>query len=458
MYSGKPGIRRRALDWEDSTLWLSSRVQFRTQIVFRGGLKYGTEMIGKQVSFVRGPRVVRMTKWGEAGCDRKRRLVECQKEGSWNSPNEGPSRCLVSSLPMESEKGLAIREPVKHPGIIPLFSDCPQPLKTEDGAQAPTTEIGNILDNAEEFILDVTSLVFSVELPKAVKCVGDALPDPTNPNNRRRARLVYLPDPSNEFVERCSRSVPEQFQNVCFKSPAAAVTCVSLRISWNASHSNFVARVKKPSISGIPVVNGASLRANPSSIRRRVYPPHNLIGGWKKCRNSKYGMDIGRVAMSKKTNWLERHRRRRIDEILSRVLPDSVMFQRREDTMPKERELETQRSTAETIIEEEMEAMKFAEKEAEKGRQPALTDPTGYRSVVRQLGALSTHPQLQLQQNQKRFRVRSAYMAFEERRLAKLGSQYPLLSFSQLKRLVRKDWLSSPQNPVNRKERDETEN
>uniref|UniRef100_A0A183BLH3 NET domain-containing protein n=1 Tax=Globodera pallida TaxID=36090 RepID=A0A183BLH3_GLOPA len=46
-------------------------------------------------------------------------------------------------------------------------------------------------------------------------------------------------------------------------------------------------------------------------------------------------------------------------------------------------------------------------------------------------------------------RVRAAFTAFEERRLAELKEERPTLRLSQLKQLVKKEWLKSVENPLN---------
>jgi len=46
-------------------------------------------------------------------------------------------------------------------------------------------------------------------------------------------------------------------------------------------------------------------------------------------------------------------------------------------------------------------------------------------------------------------RVRAAYLAYEERRLAQVKTDYPNLRLSQLKQIIKKDWNKSPDNPLN---------
>lgn len=46
-------------------------------------------------------------------------------------------------------------------------------------------------------------------------------------------------------------------------------------------------------------------------------------------------------------------------------------------------------------------------------------------------------------------RMRAAYAAFEERRLPELKVEKPTLRLSQLKQLLKKEWMKSPENPLN---------
>ncbi|XP_026492732.1 coiled-coil domain-containing protein 124 [Vanessa tameamea] len=48
-------------------------------------------------------------------------------------------------------------------------------------------------------------------------------------------------------------------------------------------------------------------------------------------------------------------------------------------------------------------------------------------------------------------RLKAAYTAFEEVTLPRLKAENPTLRLSQLKQMLRKEWLKSPQNPLNQK-------
>ena len=46
-------------------------------------------------------------------------------------------------------------------------------------------------------------------------------------------------------------------------------------------------------------------------------------------------------------------------------------------------------------------------------------------------------------------RMRAAYNAFEERELPRLKQENPNMRLSQLKQLLKKEWMKSPENPMN---------
>lgn len=46
-------------------------------------------------------------------------------------------------------------------------------------------------------------------------------------------------------------------------------------------------------------------------------------------------------------------------------------------------------------------------------------------------------------------RMRAAYNAFEEHELPKLKTENPNMRLSQLKQLLKKEWMKSPENPMN---------
>ncbi|GIX97606.1 coiled-coil domain-containing protein 124-B [Caerostris extrusa] len=48
-------------------------------------------------------------------------------------------------------------------------------------------------------------------------------------------------------------------------------------------------------------------------------------------------------------------------------------------------------------------------------------------------------------------RVKAAYQAFEDRNLPLLKAENPNLRLSQLKQMLKKDWMKSPENPLNQR-------
>lgn len=48
-------------------------------------------------------------------------------------------------------------------------------------------------------------------------------------------------------------------------------------------------------------------------------------------------------------------------------------------------------------------------------------------------------------------RMRAAFSAFEEAQLPRLKQENPNMRLSQLKQLLKKEWLRSPENPMNQR-------
>lgn len=48
-------------------------------------------------------------------------------------------------------------------------------------------------------------------------------------------------------------------------------------------------------------------------------------------------------------------------------------------------------------------------------------------------------------------RVKAAYASFEERMMPMIKEQNPTLRLSQLKQILKKEWMKSPENPLNQK-------
>ena len=46
-------------------------------------------------------------------------------------------------------------------------------------------------------------------------------------------------------------------------------------------------------------------------------------------------------------------------------------------------------------------------------------------------------------------RMKAAYAAFEEKELPRLKQENPNMRLSQIKQMLRKDWMKSPENPLN---------
>ena len=69
------------------------------------------------------------------------------------------------------------------------------------------------------------------------------------------------------------------------------------------------------------------------------------------------------------------------------------------------------------------------------------------RTVDEAIVVLSVGPGAQEKHPERR--VKAAYAAYEERELPRLKEENPNLRMSQLKQLLRKEWMKSPENPMN---------
>jgi hypothetical protein len=48
-------------------------------------------------------------------------------------------------------------------------------------------------------------------------------------------------------------------------------------------------------------------------------------------------------------------------------------------------------------------------------------------------------------------RLKAAFTAFEEENMSRIKSENPTLRMSQLKQILRKEWMKSPENPLNQR-------
>ncbi|NXI75221.1 C124A protein, partial [Rhipidura dahli] len=70
------------------------------------------------------------------------------------------------------------------------------------------------------------------------------------------------------------------------------------------------------------------------------------------------------------------------------------------------------------------------------------------RSIEDAIAALSVS---QAQERHPERRLRAAFAAFEELRLPRLKQENPNMRLSQLRQLLRKEWMKSPENPMNQR-------
>ena len=70
------------------------------------------------------------------------------------------------------------------------------------------------------------------------------------------------------------------------------------------------------------------------------------------------------------------------------------------------------------------------------------------RTVDEAIDMLTVSTQEKVDKNPER-RLKAAYTTFEERELPRLKAENPNLRQSQVKQLLRKQWMRSPENPMN---------
>lgn len=77
---------------------------------------------------------------------------------------------------------------------------------------------------------------------------------------------------------------------------------------------------------------------------------------------------------------------------------------------------------------------------AEQGHHDASTVDEALLVLSTKQMSLEKHPEK---------RMKAAYTEFEERELPRLKEEYPNLRLSQLKQRIKKEWMKSPDNPMN---------
>ncbi len=80
-------------------------------------------------------------------------------------------------------------------------------------------------------------------------------------------------------------------------------------------------------------------------------------------------------------------------------------------------------------------------------RQRQLEGEVDAQTVDEAIAVLSETPPSVDRHPEKR--MKAAFLAFEERELPRLKAENPNLRLSQLKQMLRKDWMKSPENPMN---------
>lgn len=80
-------------------------------------------------------------------------------------------------------------------------------------------------------------------------------------------------------------------------------------------------------------------------------------------------------------------------------------------------------------------------------RQRQMSGETDARTVDEAIAVLSLSKEIPDKHPEKR--LKAAYAAFEERELPRLREENAHLRMSQVRQLLRKEWMKSPDNPLN---------
>lgn len=152
--------------------------------------------------------------------------------------------------------------------------------------------------------------------------------------------------------------------------------------------------------------------------------------------------------------------------------------QRKEDRDKKKNEQQERKAALKQMYDEEMNSIKSAKPRIEKVTRADITSLAEKQKAVKDTGDVLLHEK-PLEENVNRLvvegeearsveeaiavlsmkegpvdrhperRAKAAYEAYETRRLPELKAENPNLRLSQLKQMIRKDWLKSPENPLN---------
>ncbi|KAL3117218.1 hypothetical protein niasHT_007621 [Heterodera trifolii] len=119
----------------------------------------------------------------------------------------------------------------------------------------------------------------------------------------------------------------------------------------------------------------------------------------------------------------------------------------------KERQIEEMRrkeAEKERLLEQKKIVVQDESETLEENVNRMTIEGQSARTVEEAISVLKqTTEQQQQQDRHPEKRVRAAYAAFEERRLAELKQEKPTLRLSQLKQLVKREWMKSAENPLN---------
>ncbi|XP_045446831.1 coiled-coil domain-containing protein 124 [Melitaea cinxia] len=131
-----------------------------------------------------------------------------------------------------------------------------------------------------------------------------------------------------------------------------------------------------------------------------------------------------------------------MESIKSKVAPPPPKITRAHITMMKEKTIkqEAEKPIPSKVVVEEPPLVENLNRLQIDGEVAQSVDEA--LSILSDKNEVDRHPEK---------RIKAAYTAFEEVTLPRLKAENPTLRLSQLKQILRKEWLKSPQNPLNQK-------
>lgn len=102
---------------------------------------------------------------------------------------------------------------------------------------------------------------------------------------------------------------------------------------------------------------------------------------------------------------------------------------------------------AAVVAEKKKETATHLQKPLEENINRVVDDAVEARGVSEAIAVLTVKGEAEDKHPERR--LKAAFAAYEEANMPRIKDENPTLRLSQLKQLLRKEWLKSPENPVN---------